>query len=229
MTKTARTVSILFGVLLAVTVLTIAIVGMNSAIDGDATDAEAIQNAARTASLLTVSSDMVVDGDGAFDETCLESYEAQLTDTFTADSEIISLYYDLMKQTCESFGATSSVVLGNEVASFNTRSLKIDGDTAMIVYDIAILQKYLSYTGGLSGDSYEMVFSVGTETDTCQLMKEDDGVWRVASLTMDNYQCGSPEDFGMSNDDLRMEFPTRQEACAYANSLSVEDICPLLK
>lgn len=71
MTKTARTVSILFGVLLAVTVLTIAIVGMNSAIDGDATDAEAIQNAARTASLLTVSSDMVVDGDGAFDETCL--------------------------------------------------------------------------------------------------------------------------------------------------------------
>ena len=33
----------------------------------------------------------------------------------------------------------------------------------------------------------------------------------------------------MSNDDLRMEFPTRQEACAYANSLSVEDICPLLK
>ena len=40
---------------------------------------------------------------------------------------------------------------------------------------------------------------------------------------------GSPEDFGMSNDDLRMEFPTRQEACAYANSLSVEDICPLLK
>ena len=133
MTKTARTVSILFGVLLAVTVLTIAIVGMNSAIDGDATDAEAIQNAARTASLLTVSSDMVVDGDGAFDETCLESYEAQLTDTFTADSEIISLYYDLMKQTCESFGATSSVVLGNEVASFNTRSLKIDGATAKIV------------------------------------------------------------------------------------------------
>lgn len=214
---------------LAVVVLVGVAVGRNAGISANDADAEAIENAARTASLLTVSSDMVVDGDGAFDEACLESYEAQLTDTFTADSEMISLYYDLMKQTCESFGATSSVVLGNEVASFNTRSLQIDGDTAMIVYDIAILQKYLPYTGGLSGDSYEMVFSVGTETDTCQLVKEDDGTWRVASLTMDNYQCGSPENFGMSNDDLRKEFLSRQEAYAYANSLSVEDICPLLK
>lgn len=220
---------ILVALVVIVIVLTVAAVSMNAAIDADDADAEAIENAAKTASLLTVSSDMVVDETGAFDETCLESYGKQLTDTFAADSGLIDHYYGLMKEVCASFHTTTSVVISNEILSFSTQSLEVNGNTATIVCDIESLQKYLPYVGDLSGDAYETVFAVGREIDTFQLVKEDDGVWRVTSWQLANYECGSPEDFELSTEDLRMVFPTRQEACAYANSLSVADICPLLK
>ena len=60
-------------------------------------------------------------------------------------------------------------------------------------------------------------------------MRGEDGLWRVRKWEMSDYQFGSPVDMKLSDTLLEQNFATRAEACAYANSLSVEDICPLLK
>lgn len=225
MTKTTR---ILCGAGLAIVLLLGVVFGLNSAAAANDAEAEAIQEVAKNAYLLIVSPGNVIDETGVFDETCLESYEERLANTFTADSGLIDRYYGIMEQICESFDTTTDAVISNEILSFRTQRLAVNGNTATIVCEVESLQKYLPYVGDLSGDAYETVFAVGREIDTFQLVKEDDGVWRVTSWKLDNYECGSPEDFGLSTEDLSTKFSTRQAACNYAASLDAADICPLL-
>lgn len=216
-------------VILAVVVLTVAAVSMNAAIDGNDADAEAIQNAVKEAELLHIGSDKILDETGTLDVNCLENYRTQLVHTFTPESGEIEQLYDLMQMICEIFDETTDTTLENAIIDFNTRSLKVDGNTATIVCDMTTLQKYIPYIEEEQGGSFRTFFAVGTATETCELIKGGDGVWRVASMEESNYQFGSAVDMKLADTLLERSFATREEAYAYANSLSVEDICPLLK
>lgn len=88
------------------------------------------------------------------------------------------------------------------------------------------LQRYIPYE---ERGVYRAIFAVGTETDACTLVRGEDGLWRVSKWEMSDYQFGSPVDMKVASELLEADFATREEACAYANSLTVEDICPLLK
>lgn len=220
---------ILLGVVLVLAVLTVAAVSMNSAIDADDADAEAIQETVKEAEVLSIGPDKILDETGAFDAECLETYRTSLEKTFTTDSGKIEKYYDMMQMICQIFDETTDTTLENAVIDFNTRSLKVDGNTATIVCDMTILQKYIPYIEEEHGGSFRAVFAVATAVKNCTLEKGDDGVWRISSWEESNYQFGSPVDMKLSGTLLEQNFATREEACAYANSLTVADICPLLK
>lgn len=223
-----KSTRILCGVLRAAIVLIVAAVGMYSAMDADDADAEAIENAVKEAELLHIGSDKILDETGAFDANCLENYRAQLIHTFKPESGEIEKMYDLMQMVCQIFDETTDTVLENAIIDFNTRSLKVDGNTATIVCDMTTLQKYIPYIEEEQGGSFHTFFAVGTATETCELIKGGDGIWRVASMEESNYQFGGAVDMKLADTLLERSFATREEAYAYANSLTVEDICPLL-
>ncbi len=102
----------------------------------------------------------------------------------------------------------------------------MDGDTATAEVGLMTLQRYIPHK---ESGVYRAIFAVGTETDACTLVRGEDGLWRVRKWEMSDYQFGSPVDMKVASELLEADFATRAEACAYANSLSVEDICPLLK
>lgn len=224
-----KSTRILFGVLLAVIVLTVAAVSMNAAIDADDADAEAIETAVQEAKLLATAPDRVLDESGTLDEDCLENYRAQLVGVFSSDSGYVDHYCDIMQQICENFGETTETTVENTVIQFNVKSLKVDGDNANAVCDLTVLRKSIQYDENKAGGSYCTVFGAAKRTLACELVKGDDGAWRVSNWEESNYQFGSPVDMKLSDTLLEQNFATRAEACAYANSLSVEDICPLLK
>ena len=218
--------NILFGVVLALIVLTVAAVSMNSAIDANAADAEAIETVLQQARLLTTDVGVITDRTGALDEGRLEAYRAELAAVFTADSGYREQYGDIMANLVASFDDTTDVVLSNEVLQCNVRSIQVDGDTATAEVGLMTLQRYIPHK---ESGVYRAIFAVGTETDACTLVRGEDGLWRVRKWEMSDYQFGSPVDMKLSDTLLEQNFATRAEACAYANSLSVEDICPLLK
>ena len=218
--------NILFGVVLALIVLTVAAVSMNSAIDANAADADAIEAVLQQANLLTTDVGVITDRTGALDEGRLEAYRAELAAAFTADSGYREQYGDIMANLVASFDDTTDVVLSNEVLQCNVRSIQVDGDTATAEVGLMTLQRYIPHK---ESGVYRAIFAVGTETDACTLVRGEDGLWRVRKWEMSDYQFGSPVDMKLSDTLLEQNFATRAEACAYANSLSVEDICPLLK
>ncbi|MCI6359025.1 MAG: nuclear transport factor 2 family protein [Clostridiales bacterium] len=218
--------NILFGVVLALIVLTVAAVSMNSAIDANAADADAIETVLQQANLLTTDVGVITDRTGALDEGRLEAYRAELAAAFTADSGYREQYGDIMANLVASFDDTTDVVLSNEVVQCNVRSIQVDGDTATAEVGLMTLQRYIPHK---ESGVYRAIFAVGTETDACTLVRGEDGLWRVRKWEMSDYQFGSPVDMKVASELLEADFATRQEACAYANSLSVEDICPLLK
>ena len=218
--------NILFGMVLALIVLTVAAVSMNSAIDANAADAEAIETVLQQARLLTTDVGVITDRTGALDEGRLEAYRAELAAVFTADSGYREQYGDIMANLVASFDDTTDVVLSNEVLQCNVRSIQVDGDTATAEVGLMTLQRYIPHK---ESGVYRAIFAVGTETDACTLVRGEDGLWRVRKWEMSDYQFGSPVDMKLSDTLLEQNFATRAEACAYANSLSVEDICPLLK
>ena len=218
--------NILFGVVLALIVLTVAAVSMNSAIDANAADAEAIETVLQQARLLTTDVGVITDRTGALDEGRLEAYRAELAAVFTADSGYREQYGDIMANLVASFDDTTDVVLSNEVLQCNVRSIQVDGDTATAEVGLMTLQRYIPHK---ESGVYRAIFAVGTETDACTFVRGEDGLWRVRKWEMSDYQFGSPVDMKLSDTLLEQNFATRAEACAYANSLSVEDICPLLK
>lgn len=218
--------NILFGMVLALIVLTVAAVSMNSAIDANAADAEAIETVLQQARLLTTDVDVITDRTGALDEGRLEAYRAELAAVFTADSGYREQYGDIMANLVASFDDTTDVVLSNEVLQCNVRSIQVDGDTATAEVGLMTLQRYIPHK---ESGVYRAIFAVGTETDACTFVRGEDGLWRVRKWEMSDYQFGSPVDMKLSDTLLEQNFATRAEACAYANSLSVEDICPLLK
>lgn len=218
--------NILFGMVLALIVLTVAAVSMNSAIDANAADAEAIETVLQQARLLTTDVGVITDRTGALDEGRLEAYRAELAAVFTADSGYREQYGDIMANLVASFDDTTDVVLSNEVLQCNVRSIQVDGDTATAEVGLMTLQRYIPHK---ESGVYRAIFAVGTETDACTFVRGEDGLWRVRKWEMSDYQFGSPVDMKLSDTLLEQNFATRAEACAYANSLSVEDICPLLK
>lgn len=218
--------NILFGMVLALIVLTVAAVSMNSAIDANAADAEAIETVLQQARLLTTDVGVITDRTGALDEGRLEAYRAELAAVFTADSGYRERYGDIMANLVASFDDTTDVVLSNEVLQCNVRSIQVDGDTATAEVGLMTLQRYIPHK---ESGVYRAIFAVGTETDACTFVRGEDGLWRVRKWEMSDYQFGSPVDMKVASELLEADFATRQEACAYANSLSVEDICPLLK
>ena len=218
--------NILFGMVLALIVLTVAAVSMNSAIDANAADAEAIETVLQQARLLTTDVGVITDRTGALDEGLLEAYRAELAAVFTADSGYREQYGDIMANLVASFDDTTDVVLSNEVLQCNVRSIQVDGDTATAEVGLMTLQRYIPHK---ESGVYRAIFAVGTETDACTFVRGEDGLWRVRKWEMSDYQFGSPVDMKLSDTLLEQNFATRAEACAYANSLSVEDICPLLK
>lgn len=218
--------NILFGMVLALIVLTVAAVSMNSAIDANAADAEAIETVLQQARLLTTDVGVITDRTGALDEGRLEAYRAELAAVFTADSGYREQYGDIMANLVASFDDTTDVVLSNEVLQCNVRSIQVDGDTATAEVGLMTLQRYIPHK---ESGVYRAIFAVGTETDACTFVRGEDGLWRVRKWEMSDYQFGSPVDMKVASELLEADFATRQEACAYANSLSVEDICPLLK
>ena len=218
--------NILFGVVLALIVLTVAAVSMNSAIDANAADADAIEAVLQQANLLTTDVGVITDRTGALDEGRLEAYRAELAAVFTADSGYREQYGDIMANLVASFDDTTDVVLSNEVLQCNVRSIQVDGDTATAEVGLMTLQRYIPHK---ESGVYRAIFAVGTETDACTLVRGEDGLWRVRKWEMSDYQFGSPVDMKVASELLEADFATRAEACAYANSLSVEDICPLLK
>ena len=218
--------NILFGMVLALIVLTVAAVSMNSAIDANAADAEAIETVLQQARLLTTDVGVITDRTGALDEGRLEAYRAELAAAFTADSGYREQYGDIMANLVASFDDTTDVVLSNEVLQCNVRSIQVDGDTATAEVGLMTLQRYIPHK---ESGVYRAIFAVGTETDACTFVRGEDGLWRVRKWEMSDYQFGSPVDMKLSDTLLEQNFATRAEACAYANSLSVEDICPLLK
>ena len=218
--------NILFGMVLALIVLTVAAVSMNSAIDANAADAEAIETVLQQARLLTTDVGVITDRTGALDEGRLEAYRAELAAVFTADSGYREQYGDIMANLVASFDDTTDVVLSNEVLQCNVRSIQVDGDTATAEVGLMTLQRYIPHK---ESGVYRAIFAVGTETDACTFVRGEDGLWRVRKWEMSDYQFGSPVDIKLSDTLLEQNFATRAEACAYANSLSVEDICPLLK
>ncbi len=115
--------NILFGVVLALIVLTVAAVSMNSAIDANAADAEAIETVLQQANLLTTDVGVITDRTGALDEGRLEAYRAELAAAFTADSGYREQYGDIMANLVASFDDTTDVVLSNEVLQCNVRSI----------------------------------------------------------------------------------------------------------
>lgn len=229
MTKRTRT-CILCGTGLALVVLLCVIFcivfSLNSAATANDADVEAIQDVAKEAELLISGPRNVVDETGALDMTCLQTYQTRIDQTFTSNFGLIEQGYNAMQQICDSFDETTDVVLENKIIDFSTKSLQIDGDTATLVCDIMMLQKYIPYEGE---GAYRAVFGVSTTTETFGFVKDEGGAWRVSSSSEMDYQFGSTRDMGMSNEDLEKIFPTREEACAYAASLSVENICPLLR
>lgn len=218
--------NILFGVVLALIVLTVAAVSMNSAIDANAADADAIETVLQQANLLTTDVGVITDRTGALDEGRLEAYRAELAAVFTADSGYREQYGDIMANLVASFDDTTDVVLSNEVLQCNVRSIQVDGDTATAEVGLMTLQRYIPHK---ESGVYRAIFAVGTETDACTFVRGEDGLWRVRKWEMSDYQFGSPVDMKVASELLEADFATRAEACAYANSLSVEDICPLLK
>lgn len=218
--------NILFGMVLALIVLTVAAVSMNSAIDANAADAEAIETVLQQARLLTTDVGVITDRTGALDEGRLEAYRAELAAVFTADSGYREQYGDIMANLVASFDDTTDVVLSNEVLQCNVRSIQVDGDTATAEVGLMTLQRYIPHK---ESGVYRVIFAVGTETDACTFVRGEDGLWRVRKWEMSDYQFGSPVDMKVASELLEADFATRAEACAYANSLSVEDICPLLK
>ncbi len=218
--------NILFGMVLALIVLTVAAVSMNSAIDANAADAEAIETVLQQARLLTTDVGVITDRTGALDEGRLEAYRAELAAVFTADSGYREQYGDIMANLVASFDDTTDVVLSNEVLQCNVRSIQVDGDTATAEVGLMTLQRYIPHK---ESGVYRAIFAVGTETDACTFVRGEDGLWRVRKWEMSDYQFGSPVDMKVASELLEADFATRAEACAYANSLSVEDICPLLK
>lgn len=218
--------NILFGMVLALIVLTVAAVSMNSAIDANAADAEAIETVLQQARLLTTDVGVITDRTGALDEGRLEAYRAELAAVFTADSGYREQYGDIMANLVASFDDTTDVVLSNEVLQCNVRNIQVDGDTATAEVGLMTLQRYIPHK---ESGVYRAIFAVGTETDACTFVRGEDGLWRVRKWEMSDYQFGSPVDMKLSDTLLEQNFATRAEACAYANSLSVEDICPLLK
>lgn len=224
-----KSTRILLGVLLAVIVLTVAAVSMNSAIDADEADMNAIETAVQEAKLLATAPDQILDETGSLDKGCLENYRAQLVGVFSYDSGYVDRYSNIMQQICENFGETTETTVENIVIQFNTERLEVDGDNATAVCDLTILRKSIQYDENMAGGSYCAVFGAAKRTLACALEKGDDGVWRVSSWEESNYQFGSPVDMKLSGTLLEQNFATREEAYAYANSLSVGDICPLLK
>lgn len=188
-------------------------------------DAEAIQDVAKEAELLISGPRNVVDETGALDMTCLQTYQTRIDQTFTSDFKLIEQGYTAMQQICNSFDETTDVVLENKIIAFSTKSMQIDGSTATLVCDITMPQKYIPYEGA---GAYRAVFGVSTTTETFYLVKDEGSTWRVSSCSEMDYQFGSTTDMGLSTESLEQTFATREEACAYANSLTVEDICPLL-
>lgn len=222
----SKKVKILCCTVLAVVVLVGVAVGRNAMISANDEDAEAIENVLQQAELLTTDVGVITDRTGALDEGRPEAYRAALAAAFTADSGYRERYGDIMANLVASFDDTMDVVLSNEVLQCNVRSMQVDGDMATAVADLMTLQRYIPYE---ENGIYRAIFAVGTKTDTCTLVRGEDGLWRVTSLEVADYQFGSPVDMKVASELLEVDFATRAEACAYAASLSVEDICPLLK
>lgn len=226
MTKKVRT---LCAAVLAAVVLTAAAVSMNSGIDASEAEQQEIEHVVKDgATTMTLVSD-VIDETGKFDETCLDTYTAKLQDTFTADSGYISKYAGIMQQICGIFDKTTDVCLDSAVVKFNTESLKVEGDRANMVCDMTTLSKSVKYNETAENKAYCAVFAVGTKTITCELERDDAGMWRISNWEMKNYRFGSPVDMGLATESLEKDFSTREEACAYAASLTVADICPLVR
>lgn len=137
--------NILFGVVLALIVLTVAAVSMNSAIDANAADADAIETVLQQANLLTTDVGVITDRTGALDEGRLEAYRAELAAAFTADSGYREQYGDIMANLVASFDDTTDVVLSNEVVQCNVRSIQVDGDTATAEVGLMTLQRYIPH------------------------------------------------------------------------------------
>ncbi len=222
----SKKVKILCCALLAVVVLVGVAVGRNARISANDADAEAIEAALQQARLLTTDVGVITNRTGALDEGRLEAYRAELAAVFTADSGYREQYGDIMANLVASFDDTTDVVLSNDVLQCNVRSIQVDGDTATAEVGLMTLQRYIPHK---ESGVYRAIFAVGTETDACTFVRGEDGLWRVRKWEMSDYQFGSPVDMKVASELLEADFATRAEACAYANSLSVEDICPLLK
>ena len=164
MTKRTRT-CILCGTGLTLVVLLCVIFcivfSLNSAATANDADVEAIQDVAKEAELLISGPRNVVDETGALDMTCLQTYQTRIDQTFTSNFGLIEQGYNAMEQICDSFDETTDVVLENKIIDFSTKSLQIDGDTATLVCDIMMLQKYIPYEGE---GAYRAVFGVSTTT-----------------------------------------------------------------
>lgn len=211
-------IKLLGGLALILTVVLGTIVSIGAAQNNEAH--ERIESTVKQAQLLSIGQRCVVDEHGNLLENCCEDYESKLHEVYTDESGYIQQYFEIMQTVYNTFDASTDVVLENQITDFSIQKLDSNGTNAVIVCDFEIVQKYIK---SHEDSEYRVIFASSHERKHYTLKLGDDDRWRVVSESTESYEFGSPVEMGLATENYEEVFPSRQAACEYANSLSIEE------
>jgi len=180
-----------------------------------------LEDTLKEATILSVSQSCVVDQDGNLDDNCLEKYYDALQNTFSEDSKMIDSNVELMKADYDNFNDQTDVVLDNNIIDFSVQTYEENEDTATVTYNVTSIQKYIPFDENTG--KYSAVLAASDKTISCDLVKDENGAWKVDSYDLVSKEFGTPQDLNLTDKDYQKDFDTRQEACQYASTIDLNE------
>ena len=173
----------------------------------------------REVSAMSSETGRVVDENGKLLENCYEEFQKRCEELFIKDCFDYYNYMTAMKAAMDNYSETSDVVISNELISFRIQALWRTGDKIKARLKTKLLQKYVPYSQ--ETQMYRAILSAGESSNIYTMEKDSDGKWKVSQSEIIECIFDSPQRMGWTSEDYEKDFPTRQEACNYLNTLEM--------